>query len=383
DPERQASFETQATRWQGSLNISEGPLLQVVWFEMGKGLPDRLLIVLHHLAVDGVSWRILLEDMQTVYRQAVENRLVQLPPKTTSFRQWAERLQRYAEAEVMKDSSSAVWLTVQERESIVLPVDNPTGSDREAAAETLTVSLDEENTEALLHRVSAAYGTQINDVLLTALAKTLGRWTGLSRVTIDLEGHGREDLFPELDVSRTVGWFTSVFPVTLDATLSLSPGESLKTVKEQLRGIPSRGIGYGIARYLTKDGLGAAKDHTEAGVPVSFNYLGQFDAVATDESPFVLSSESVGKEHDPDNPMEYELDINASVVNGCLEVMWTYSRERYRPGTITSLAAAYLKALQTLIAHCLSADAGGYTPSDFPNVELEQDALDAILEQMN
>ncbi len=383
DPERQASFEAQATRWQGSLNISEGPLLQVVWFEMGKGLPDRLLIVLHHLAVDGVSWRILLEDLQTVYRQAVENRLVQLPPKTTSFRQWAERLQRYAEAEVMKDSSSAVWLTVQERESIVLPVDNPTGSDREAAAETLTVSLDEENTEALLHRVSAAYGTQINDVLLTALAQTLGKWTGLDRVTIDLEGHGREDLFPDLDVSRTVGWFTSVFPVTLDATPSLSPGESLKTVKEQLRRIPSRGIGYGIARYLTKDGLGAAKDHTEAGVPVSFNYLGQFDAVATDESPFVLSSESVGKEHDPDNPMEYELDINASVVNGCLEVMWTYSRERYRPGTITSLAAAYLKALQTLIAHCLSADAGGYTPSDFPNVELEQDALDAILEQMN
>ena len=116
---------------------------------------------------------------------------------------------------------------------------------------------------------------------------------------------------------------------------------------------------------------------------MGFNYLGQFDAVATDESAFVLSAESVGKEHDPRNPMEYELDINASVVNGRLEVMWTYSRERYRPGTITSLATAYLKNLQTLIAHCLSADAGGYTPSDFPNVELEQDALDAILEQMN
>ncbi|MBS0181972.1 MAG: amino acid adenylation domain-containing protein [Nitrospira sp.] len=383
DSERRASFEAETTRWQGSLNISEGPLVQVVWFEMGKASSDRLLIAVHHLAVDGVSWRILLEDLQTVYRQTLENRPTHLPPKTTSFREWAERLRRYGEAEVMNDPSSAVWLTVQEEGSIVLPADDPAGSDREAVAETLAVSLDDRDTQALLHEVSAAYGTQFNDVLLTALAQTLSRWTGLGRVTVDLEGHGRENLFPELDVSRTVGWFTSVFPITLDVTRSESPGEALKTVKEQLRKIPGSGIGYGIVRYLTKEGLDAVKTLPAARVPVGFNYLGQFDAVATDESPFVLSAESVGKEHDPRNPMEYELDINASVVNGRLEVMWTYSRERYRPGTITSLATAYVKNLQMLIAHCLSADAGGYTPSDFPNVELEQDALDAILEQMS
>mgnify|MGYP000869562630 CR=1 FL=1 len=383
DSERRASFDAETTRWQGSLNISEGPLIQVVWFEMGKNVPDCLLIVVHHLVIDGVSWRILLEDLQTAYRQAVENRPIQLPPKTTSFRQWTERLRRYAEAEVMKDPSFNVWLTEQEEGSVLLPVDDPGGSHREAAAETLTMSLDEGDTQALLHQVSAAYGTQINDVLLTALAQTLGRWTGLDRVTIDLEGHGREDLFPELDVSRTVGWFTSVFPVTLDVIKSESPGEGLKTVKEQLRRIPGRGIGYGIVRYLTKHGFDAAKVSPARRVPVAFNYLGQLDAVATDESAFVLSTESVGKEHDPRNPMEYELDINASVVNGRLEVMWTYSRERYRPGTITSLATGYLKDLQTVIAHCLSGDAGGYTPSDFPNVELEQDALDAILEQIN
>lgn len=383
DSERRASFEAQTTQWQGSLNISEGPLLQVVWFEMGNGSSDRLLLVVHHLAVDGVSWRILLEDLQTVYRQAMENRPIHLPPKTTSFRQWAERLRRYGEAEVMNDPSSVVWLTVQEEGSVVLPADNPAGSDREAAAETLTVSLDEGDTQALLHRVPAAYGTQINDVLLTALTQTLGRWTGHDRVTIDLEGHGREDLFPELDISRTVGWFTSVFPVTLDVTKSESPGEALKAVKEQLRRVPDHGIGYGIVRYLTKDGIDAAKAQSAARVPVGFNYLGQFDAVATEESAFVLSEASVGKEHDPRNQMEYELDINASVVNGRLEVMWTYSRERYRSGTITSLATAYLEDLRALIAHCLSAEAGGYTPSDFPNVELEQDTLDAILEQMN
>jgi non-ribosomal peptide synthase protein (TIGR01720 family) len=202
-------------------------------------------------------------------------------------------------------------------------------------------------------------------------------------VSIDLEGHGREDLFPELDVSRTVGWFTSVFPVTLDVTPSISPGDAIKAVKEQLRRIPGRGVGYGIVRYLTQDGIDSARARRTARIPVGFNYLGQFDAVADDASAFVLSTESVGKEHDGRNPMEYELDINASVVNGRLEVMWTYSRERYRPGTITSLAEAYLQDLQTLIAHCLSADAGGYTPSDFPGVDLEQDALDAILEQMN
>ncbi|HBR48513.1 MAG TPA: non-ribosomal peptide synthetase [Nitrospira sp.] len=383
DADRRASFEAQATRWQGSLNISEGPLIEVVWFEMGKNMPDRLLIVVHHLVIDGVSWRILLEDLQTAYRQAVQARPIHLPPKTSSFRQWTDRLRRYAETEVMNHPPSAVWLTAQWEGPLLLPVDHPTGSHQEAAAETLTMSLDEENTEALLHRVSAAYGTQINDVLLTALAQTLGRWTGLNRVTIDLEGHGREDLFPELDVSRTVGWFTSVFPVTLDVTRSEPPGEALKRVKEQLRRIPGRGIGYGIIRYLSKEGLDAAKMRPAARVPVGFNYLGQFDGVATEESPFVLSAESVGKEHDPCNPMEYELDINASVVNGRLEVMWTYSRERYHAGTITSVAEAYLNDVRMLIAHCLSPEAGGYTPSDFPNVELEQDALDAILEQMN
>jgi amino acid adenylation domain-containing protein/non-ribosomal peptide synthase protein (TIGR01720 family) len=383
DSERQAAFEAQASQWQGSLSISDGPLLRVVWFEMGNGSPDRLLLVVHHLVVDGVSWRILLEDLQVVYRQAVENRPIHLPPKTTSFRQWTERLRRYAEAEVMNDPSSSVWLTVQDEGSIVLPADDPTGSNREAAAETLTVLLGERNTQALLHEISAAYGTQINDVLLTALAQTLGRRTGLTRVTIDLEGHGREDLFPELDVSRTVGWFTSVFPVTLDVARGSSPGEALKGVKEQLRRIPGRGIGYGIVRYLTKEGIDAANANSAARVPVGFNYLGQFDAVATNESAFALSRESVGKEHDPDNLMEYELDINASVMNGRLEVMWTYSRERYRLSTIRLLAEAYLKDLQGLIAHCLSPDVGGYTPSDFPNVDLEQDALDAILEQIN
>jgi amino acid adenylation domain-containing protein/non-ribosomal peptide synthase protein (TIGR01720 family) len=383
DPEHRTSFDALATRWQASVNISEGPLLQVVWFEMGSGAPDRLLIVVHHLVVDGVSWRILLEDLQTVYRQAVENRPIQLPPKTTSFRQWAERLRRYGEAEVMNDPSSTVWLTVQEEGLVVPPADNPVGSDLEAAAETLTVSLDERDTEALLHQVPSAYGTQINDVLLTALAKTLGRWTGLDRVTIDLEGHGREDLFPELDVSRTVGWFTSVFPVTLAVEASASPGDALKTVKEQLRRIPGRGIGYGVVRYLKKKDLDAAHKRPTPRVPVGFNYLGQFDAVAMDDSAFALSGESVGKEHDPRNPMEYELDINASIVNGRLGIMWTYSRERYRPGTIAALATAYLNDLRALIVHCLSIDAGGYTPSDFPNVELEQGALDAILEQMN
>lgn len=383
DSGRDASFEAQATRWQASVNISEGPLLQVVWFAMENGAPDRLLIVVHHLVVDGVSWRILLEDLQTLYRQALEHRPLQLPPKTTSFRRWAERLRSYADTEVMTDGTAAEWLMKPEEARVTLPADDPLGSQQEAAAETLTVSLDEAETRALLQDVPAAYGTQINDVLLTALAQSLGRWIGCDRVTVELEGHGREDLFPELDVSRTVGWFTSVFPVTLAVAASAPPGDALKTVKEQLRRIPKRGIGYGVVRYLTKPGRDAAHARPTAHVPVGFNYLGQFDAVAADESAFVLSAESVGKEHDPRNPMEYELDINASVVNGCLEVMWTYSRERYCSDTITSLASAYLHDLRTLIAHCLSADAGGYTPSDFPNVDLEQDVLDSILEQMN
>lgn len=371
---------TLATQWQASLNVTEGPLLRVVWFDMGPLCPGRLLLIIHHLIIDGVSWRIVLEDLQNAYIQHRRGDSICLPAKSTSFKQWAERLQQYGQSGALQDEAS-YWVDPRREMLAPIPVDEPGGDRTEASSESVTASLQEEETRALLREVPAAYQTQINDVLLTALSQTVARWTDQRLVLIDLEGHGREDVFPELDISRTVGWFTAVAPVLLEVGQENTPGEALKAVKEQLRRIPNRGVGYGVLRYLqTGDAAKRLRTYPEA--QISFNYLGQLDQTLPKESFLGLADESPGMEHALHNRLPYELYINAEVLNGRLNMTWTYSRNRFRRETVEGLSHTCVRLLQELIAHCVSPESGGYTPSDFPDVEIGQQALDAILERM-
>jgi len=229
--------------------------------------------------------------------------------------------------------------------------------------------------------VAGAYHTRIEDLLLTALARTIAGWTGCAETLVDLEWHGREDLFPDLDVSRTVGWFTTIHPMLLRVE-GQDAGDDVKSIKEQLRRIPGRGIGYGVLRYLLKSGAEVAL-RRRPGSEVCFNYFGQLDRALAERSMFDLAQESVGKEHGPANRLPYELTVNAEVLRDRLSLTWSYSRNRYRRTTIERLGQAYLNHLQALITHCTSSEAGGYTPSDFPDVEIGQDALDTILERMD
>jgi amino acid adenylation domain-containing protein/non-ribosomal peptide synthase protein (TIGR01720 family) len=369
-----------ATEWQASLNVVEGPLLRVVWFDMGSLRPGRLLLIIHHLVIDGVSWRILLEDLENAYVQHRRGDSVRLPAKSTSFKQWSERLQQYGQSDRLQDEAS-YWVDPRRAMLAPLPVDEPEGDRTEASSESLSAFLQEEETHALLREVPAAYQTQINDVLLTALSQTVARWTDQRLVLIDLEGHGREDVFPELDISRTVGWFTAVAPVLLEIGQEDTPGDALKTVKEQLRRIPNRGVGYGMLRYL-QAGDAAERLRTYPEAHISFNYLGQLDQTLPEDSFLGLADESPGMEHALHNRLPYELYINAEVLNGRLNMTWTYSRNRFQRETVEGLSHTCLRLLQELIAHCVSPEAGGYTPSDFPDVEIGQQALDAILERM-
>jgi len=377
---QQERFGTLATEWQANLHLADGPLLRVVWFDMGPLRAGRLLLIIHHLVVDGVSWRILLEDLELAYARRRRGDSVRLPAKSTSFQQWSERLHHHAQSEDVRDEA-AYWLDPRRAMVPPLPVDESGGDRTEASSTSVAASLSEEETRALLREVPAAYQTQINDVLLTALAQTVARWTDGGLVLVDLEGHGREDLFPELDISRTVGWFTAVAPVLLEVGAKAPVGEALKAVKEQLRRIPNRGIGYGLLRYLH---AGPATERLEAypEAHISFNYLGQLDHTLSEDSFLTLASESPGMEHAPHNRLPYELYVNAEVLEGRLNMTWTYSSNRYRQETVAGLSRTCLRLLQELIAHCLSPEAGGYTPSDFPDVEIEQQALDAILERM-
>lgn len=376
--ERETALEATATQLQASLNLTNGPLIRVVLFNLGDTNPNRLLIIIHHLAVDGISWRILLEDLQQVYHQLSQGEAVQLPPKTTSFKQWSEFLQEYAQSTELRQEGDH-WVSISRQSISRLPIDHPGGANAIALAHTVSVFLSVEETRALLQEVPATYHTEINDVLLTVLVQAFAQWTGRQSLLLDLEGHGREAIAPDIDLSRTVGWFTTIFPVVLTLEGILEPGEALKAIKEQLRTLPNRGIGYGVLRYLSQD----APLPTLPQAEVRFNYLGQFDQVLPESSLFKLVHPTPGASRSTAGERRYLLDINGFVLEGQLQLEWTYSKEIHQQATIEWLARKFVEALRLLIAHCQSPDAGGYTASDFPQANLNQKDLEQFLAKIS
>jgi amino acid adenylation domain-containing protein/non-ribosomal peptide synthase protein (TIGR01720 family) len=380
ESEQGAAIEAAAVKAQSSLSLEEGPLMRVVFFEMGASKPSRLLIIIHHLIVDGVSWRLLLEDLQRGYEQLSRGAQMQLAPKTTSFKRWAEALVEYAQSEALQ-SELTYWLSIPQKAK-QLPIDYAEDANTEASARDVFVELDIEQTRALLQEVPAAYHTEINDVLLTALAQSFTQWTGARSLLIDLEAHGREEqIVKDVDLSRTVGWFTTIFPVRLELGATGAPGEALKLVKEELRGIPHRGIGYGVLRYLYGAEV-AEKLRVLPQAEVSFNYLGQLDQVLPESSLFNAARESSGPTRGLHEGRRYVLEIIGSIIGGQLRMTWRYSGNLHRRATIEALAERFIGALDRLIQHCTSAEAGGYTPSDFPTAKLSQRELDDLIEEL-
>ncbi len=375
DLQQQNTITNIADQIQKSLNFSTGSVIRVVLFDLGENQASRLLFVIHHLVIDGVSWRILLSDLQTAYEQLSQGKAIELPLKTTSFKQWAEYLQTYANSDEISNFSSHFNSSKSENFKKDFP-------NTIATSEEIDIILSPEDTQALLKEVPQAYNTQINDILLTALVQTFAQTTGKTSLLIDLEKHGRTELFEKLNLSRTVGWFTNIFPINLDLE-ELSdinnPGEAIKCIKEQLR-IPNNGINYGIWRYLKAD-----KTHNiELPTPeISFNYLGQFDSMLTASNIFELAKESPGLTQDINSERPLLLEINGSIIEEQLKLTWTYSKHFYDKSVIDNLGKKYLETLIKLIEHCQSPDAGGYTPSDFSLAEIEQNQLDDILDQVD
>jgi amino acid adenylation domain-containing protein/non-ribosomal peptide synthase protein (TIGR01720 family) len=366
---------------QRSLNLEKGPLISVVFFQLGDA--GRLLIIIHHLVVDGVSWRIFLEDLLTSYHQLETGKPLELPLKTSSFKHWAEEIQNYAQNPEHK-SYLDYWLK-QDFPSIPhLPLDYQTDikSNTVAHARTVSFTLGEEQTRLLLQDVPQAYNTQINDVLLTALVQAFARWTGFCDLVIDIEGHGRENVINSLSLSRTIGWFTSIFPVILTLKNIDHPGECLKSVKEQLRQIPNRGVDYGIGYYLNPDLTIQSRLRSYPKPEISFNYLGQFTRPQIASVDWKFSKEASGSIHSSLGQRCHLIDINGIVVEGKLEMEWQYSENFHQKTTIENLANAYQESLEIIINHCLSGD-GGYTPSDFPDADLNQAELDELLLELD
>jgi non-ribosomal peptide synthase protein (TIGR01720 family) len=374
------ALEAAATEWQGRLNLTTGPVARGVLFTRGPEQTARLLLVVHHLVVDGISWRILLDDLMTAYQGLATQERVRLSA-ASSFQAWAAHLQAYSQAPALQ-AEAAYWLGSEQEAAPFFPVEEPGGAATEADADIVTVSVDTELTRQLVHDVPAAARIQIRELLLAALVQVLSQWSESAVVQLDLEGHGREELFPAIDVSRTVGWFTTVFPVMVRVVPGAAPGAVLAAVKDQLRRIPHKGIGYGLLRYGSGDPEVRQRLAARPPSPVRFNYLGQLDQAFPAEAPVRLAPESGGPNRDARSRLPYELDINANILDGRLHVLWGYSGRRYRRATMEGLGERYVQMLRTLVAHCLAGEAAGYTPADFPDVELSPDLLDHILEEI-
>ncbi|OLF53003.1 non-ribosomal peptide synthase/polyketide synthase [Pseudomonas chlororaphis] len=372
--ENAQAMEQPAIEAQRSLDLEHGPLLRAVLFTLQDG-SQRLLLVIHHLVVDGVSWRILLEDLQQAHAQLSAGQPLALPAKTHSTQAWAERMQAYAKSEALQ-AELGYWQTQLQGVESSLPTDRPATALQNRHASSLSSRLDKAHTQRLLQDAPAAYRTQINDLLLTALARVITRWTGHDSALVQLEGHGREELFDDLDLTRTVGWFTSMFPVKLTPQAALA--DSIKQVKEQLRAVPNKGIGFGALRYLGDE----AAQHTLAALAVpriTFNYLGQFDGSFDEQDAlFKPTGEPKGEDQSPLAPLSNWLSLDGQVYGGELSLSWTFSTQMFDAATIQRLADDYAEELKALVTHCCTPEQGGATPSDFPLAGLSQQQLDRL-----
>jgi non-ribosomal peptide synthase protein (TIGR01720 family) len=359
--EQVVALEAAAAALQGSLNLSEGPLTRVAYFMIDGKQTDRALLIFHHLVVDVVSVHILMEDFQTIYQQLSRGEAVGLPPKTTSFREWSLRLAGHAQSSELKRELS-YWVESLSGHVPAVPLDYPAGVDSEASTGTVLASLSVEETRALLREAPAATGARMQEFLLTALAQSWARWTGHHRLLVDVEGHGREYILENVDLSRTVGWFTSVYPMLLDIGGAAEPGEALRIIHAQMRRVPNRGIGFGLLRYLCNDEEVRRRISEAPRAEVNFNYLGELDQQGADPSgtPFRQARENKGPERSLKGQRSYRLYVVGSVRGGLLRMHWNYSANLHRRSTIERLAASFDEELRRLIASCLTYE---YSPT--------------------
>jgi amino acid adenylation domain-containing protein/non-ribosomal peptide synthase protein (TIGR01720 family) len=379
DASLEAEMEARAAEVQAGMELAAGPLFRVALFDLGPSRPQRVLVAAHHLVVDAVSLPVIAEDLEAAYRRLAEGGEVRLPPKTTAFRDWARRLGERARAPEMAEQA-AYWLAALPAAAEPVPADAPDAPDPDGGTTAAFVELTAAETRALLEEVPAAYGTQVNDALLAALAEAFRAWSGRAALLVEVEGHGREDLFDDVDVSRTVGWFTSVYPVQLRA--GRDPGETLKGVKEALRAEPERGIGYGLLRWMG-DGDAARELAARPAAQVGFNYLSHAGAGAATDALLVPAAGPTGPVRAPEQPRHHRISVEGAVHDGVLRMGFFHGAAVYRPETVQRLAEAYAAALRALVQHARTGRAESFTPEDFPAARIDQDELDELLAQLD
>jgi amino acid adenylation domain-containing protein/non-ribosomal peptide synthase protein (TIGR01720 family) len=377
---RDAAFCAAASRINASLNLSDGPIARFACVDFGPNRPQALLLVAHHLVVDIVSWRVLIEDLESLCRQLDEGRELHLPPKTSSFKRWSEVLGDYAGSEEIR-REAAYWVSAAPSRVLSLPRDRFDADNTVSSERSVWMSLGRDETRALLRHMPEQHNTQVNDVLLTALARAFESWTATPRLLLDLEGHGREPIAEGLDVSRTVGWFTTMFPVYLEWPHAASNLNVLTAIKQQLRAIPHHGIGYGALRYLGADAAVRAALAQQPAPELSFLYLGRFDQGASADALLRPTDAPTGPARSQSGRRLHLIEVSALVSDGQLQVGWAYSEAVHDRDTIETVGRAFIDELRALVGAPPPA-AKRPTPADFPAARLDQQELDRLLAQI-
>ncbi len=372
-----SALTASASRVQQSLDLECGPLMKAVLCRLPT--TDRLLLVVHHLVVDGVSWRILLEDLETAYQQLLAGEAVELGPKSMSFKTWSEAVAAYSTSQKLL-AELDYWCREDQVTATSLPRLHDVGAGLYGDSQSLATRLTEQQTEELLTQSHRAYHTEINDILLTALGRALGKWHGGRATWLTMEGHGREPLGQELDVHRTVGWFTAMYPFLLHVPAG-DLGTQIKHVKESLRRVPGKGMNYGILRYVTP------QHSTDVQVPdrrpqISFNYLGQFDS-ARDNRAFEFAEEATGDDISPKLPRLHDLDVVALISGGRFVLSVRFDPRLQLPATVEGFLSDFKGELIELVQHCVDQEGSERTASDFAFAGLSVDDFESIRKKLD
>jgi len=364
--------EQVCTNMKSGFCIEKDILLKACVFCLGKD-DMRLFIAAHHLIVDGVSWRILIEDISNMMEQVYEGKKLMLPPKTCSYSQWCEEINAFAWNQVL-DNQKDYWNNILQKEVAFPGVDDTYSKSTTENSVTIRTYLSPQKTADLLYRANPAYHTKVNELLIISLVLTVKQYSRSKDVVLELENHGREALLIEKDLSRTVGWFTSIFPACFEVDETKDLDIIIKSLKEQIRRIPNQGIGYGVLRYLKKDIHDAYENKR-----LRFNYIG--DMISIGDGRYVKDDcIQFWADSDSKNNVTCPMDINAVVMGDKLTILTTYDEKLFKADCCKGFMDLYVKNIIRIVDYCCSRDTAQYTPSDFDLVKISQEELSILFE---
>jgi amino acid adenylation domain-containing protein/non-ribosomal peptide synthase protein (TIGR01720 family) len=367
-------FDREVARLQTSLDLTHGPLFRVVYFLLGSEVPGRLLLIAHALVADRLSMTTMVEDLNLAYQQLVQGIEVHLPEKTTSYQYWASELLELANSSTIREETSE-WLDPARSMVADPPVDLPGGNNTVESEVSISRLLESEETKSLLQHATAVNHCDANELLLTALAGSLSKSAAINELLVDIEAPGREEVFPDVNLSRTVGAFATTVPVLLQKLHLEDLGKTLQSVKEQVRRIPRHGIGYGLLRHQTKDLSLSSKLRSMPQAQIRFSYLGHLDPQTRPNDVFEQLTERVPHTRDPRTGRGYLFEVRTYITDGKLRITWVYSNALHRSATVDKLIEGFVDTLQKLITLSASTEAERFSPSDFPLAGLDEKGL--------